>query len=96
MLFLNMYFCLLKCVFKGGKIRDEGKYFLDWIEAMKNEETINEITKKEKAEKLESALNALISAVQVRIDSSLDFQYKYLERERFELACLFFFIFLSK
>ena len=64
------------------QLAQQSTYFVDWVQA--NNEHTNEIVKRERSFELERALYRLLNAVEIRITSSADFGYNYINRLKFE------------
>lgn len=68
------------------QLKAESDYFCSWVDATQHDETLSEGDKRERSRALRAALQRLRSLVEVRIASSAEFGYKYLERQRFNAA----------
>lgn len=64
----------------------EGKFFSDWVDGSQRSSQVQDITKRTKGVPLERALDRFLRAVEVRILSEADFDYKYFDRYRFKSA----------
>lgn len=67
-------------------LQRESRFFCDWMDGMQHEENVPEGSKRDRSRALRQALLKLKTLVEVRIASSAEFGYKYLERQRFNAA----------
>lgn len=68
------------------QLSKEGNYFTSWMDARQHDESVTESEKRTQSQALRDALDRLRAAVEVRITSSAEFGYKFLERQRFNRA----------